>query len=340
MRFKRSEIKMKKSFSAFQKTDRSPTIVLTADETMMSRYRWGIFMGFSTCMPQGIVPDWFYFNVFSPAVPRRNGRAVYADFGLRMVEASLAEAFGADEVAVVHPKDLEKVVSSRTAIIGITGHDFLGINPPTSEFVDLVNTGPPYNRVKFFELMRKPVMKEKIVVAGGKAAWQLADERIMDKLNIDYVHLGEAEHSVPELFKSILAGEQFPRIVTGKEPNVEEIPNIIGATIHGLVEISRGCGRGCSFCTPEMQKLRFKSVEHIAKDVQTNIDAGQSAISLHAEDVLRYGAKGITPNEAWVLDLFRRVAAIEGIKRIGASHISLATVYHNPRLLVSPQFKS
>jgi radical SAM superfamily enzyme YgiQ (UPF0313 family) len=268
-------------------------------------------------------------------VPRRNGRAVYADFGLRMVEASLAEAFGADEVAVVHPKDLEKVVSSRTAIIGITGHDFLGINPPTSEFVDLVNTGPPYNRVKFFELMRKPVMKEKIVVAGGKAAWQLADERIMDKLNIDYVHLGEAEHSVPELFKSILAGEQFPRIVTGKEPNVEEIPNIIGATIHGLVEISRGCGRGCSFCTPEMQKLRFKSVEHIAKDVQTNIDAGQSAISLHSEDVLRYGAKGITPNEAWVLDLFRRVAAIEGIKRIGASHISLATVYHNPRLLVA-----
>ena len=41
------------SFSA-QKQDKSPLIVLTADERMMSKYRWGIFVGFSTCMPKGI----------------------------------------------------------------------------------------------------------------------------------------------------------------------------------------------------------------------------------------------------------------------------------------------
>ncbi|RZN40383.1 MAG: radical SAM proteinB12-binding domain-containing radical SAM protein [Methanophagales archaeon ANME-1-THS] len=317
----------------FQKTTSSPKIVLTADETMMSRYRWGIFVGFSTCMPQGIIPDWFYFIVFSPPVPRKNGRAVYADFGLRVIEASLAEVFGADEVAVVHPKDLEKVAGSRTEIIGITGHDFLGINPPTSEFVDLVNTGPPYNRVKLFALMRKQVMKEKIVVAGGKAAWQLADERIMDKLNIDYVHLGEGELTVPELFESILGGKKLPRIIKGKEPNLEEIPNILGATIHGLVEIGRGCGRGCSFCTPGMQRLRFQSLEHIAEDVKTNIKAGQLSICLHSEDILRYGAKGITPDEERVLNLIKRVASIDGIMSIGTSHLALATVYHNPGLL-------
>jgi len=317
-----------------QKTYRSPKIVLTADETMMSRYRWGIFVGFSTCMPQGIIPDWFYFNVFSPPVPRRNGRALYADFGLRIVESCLAEVFGEDEVAVVHPHDLERVVGSRTEIIGVSGHDFLGINPPTSEFVDMVNTGPPYNRVKFFELMRKPVMKEKIVVAGGKAAWQLADETIMEKLNIDYVHLGEGELTVPEMFKSILEGGQLPsRIIKGKEPKVDEIPSIRGATIHGLVEISRGCGRNCSFCTPSMQKLRFKSLEHIARDVQANIEAGQRAISLHSEDVLRYGARGIAPDEECVINLIKHVASVEGIESVGASHIALATVYHNPHLL-------
>lgn len=309
--------------------------MLTADETMMSRYRWGIFMGFSACMPQGIVPDWFYFNVFSPPVPRKNGRALYADFGLRIVEASLAEAFGEDEVAVVHPRDLAKVVGSRTEIIGISGHDFLGVNPPTSEFVDLVDIGPPYNRVKFFELMSKLVMKDKIVVAGGKAAWQLADESIMDKLNIDYVLLGEAEITAPELFKSILAGENLPRILKGKEPNVEEIPNIRGATIHGLIEVSRGCGRGCSFCTPDMQKLCFKSLEHITWDVRTNVKAGQEAISLHSEDLLRYGAKRIAPEEDRVLNLIKHVAAVEGLKRIGASHIALATVYHNSALLTT-----
>lgn len=311
----------------------SPKIVLTADETMMSKYRWGIFVGFSTCMPQGIIPDWFYFSVWSPPVRRKKGRALYADFGLRVIEASLAEVFGEDEVAVVHPRDLEKVVGSRTEIIGVSGHDLLGINPPTSEFVDMLDIGPPYNRVKFFELMRNPVMKEKIVVAGGKAAWQLADETIMKKLNIDYVHLGEGEITVPELFKSILEGEKLPGIIKGKEPSVEEIPNIRGATIHGLVEIGRGCGRGCSFCTPGMQRLRFKSIEHIARDVKINIEAGQGVISLHSEDVLRYGANGIAPDDERVLNLFRRVATVEGIESIGASHVALATVYHNPGLL-------
>ena len=162
-------------FSA-QKQDESPRIVLTADETMMSKYRWGIFVGFSTCMPRGIIPDWFFFSVWSPPGPTESNRAVYADAGLRIMEACLVNVFGEAEVAVVHPHDLEAVVGERTEIIGMGGHDYLGINPPTSEFVEMVNTGPPYNRVKFFELMKKPVMREKIVVAGGKAAWQLADE--------------------------------------------------------------------------------------------------------------------------------------------------------------------
>ncbi len=311
----------------------SPRIVLTADETMMSKYRWGIFVGFSTCMPQGIIPDWFYFSVWAPPVPRKNGRALYADFGLRVMEAVLAEAFGADEVAVVHPRDLNRVVGERTEIIGISGHDFMGINPPTSEFVDMLDIGPPYNRVKFFELMRNPVMKENIVVIGGKAAWQLADEEVMDRLNIDYVHLGEGEITVPEMFRCILEGEKLPRIIKGKEPDTAEVPNILGATIHGLVEIGRGCGRGCAFCTPNMQRLRYQSIEHIARDVETNIRAGQTSICLHSEDVLRYGARGIPPNEDRVIALFRRVASIPGIGDIGTSHIALATVYHNPGLV-------
>ena len=318
-----------------RKQDESPLIVLTADETMMSKYRWGIFVGFSTCMPKGIIPDWFFFSVWSPPGPTNNNRAVYADAGLRIMEACLVNVFGEAEVAVVHPHDLEAVVGERTKIIGIGGHDYLGINPPTSEFVEMVNTGPPYNREKFFELMKKPVMREKIVVAGGKAAWQLADETIMDKLNIDYVHLGEGELSVPAMFKSILAGEKLPRIIKGGVPSIDEIPNIRGATIHGLVEIARGCGRGCAFCTPNMQKLRFQSIAHIVKDVKTNIDAGQRSICLHSEDVLRYGAKGIAPDDERVLKLFRQVAAVDGIESIGMSHVALSTVSHNPGLVTA-----
>lgn len=311
----------------------SPKIVLTADETMMSRFRGGMFVGFATCMPRGILPDWFFFRVWAPPVPRTNLRALYSDFGLRIVEASLAKEFGEDEVAVVHPHDLEKAVGSSTEIIAISGHDFLGINPPTSEVVDLVNRGPPYNRVKFFELMQKPLMKERVVVAGGKAAWQLADEATMDKLNINYVHLGEGEITIPQMFRSILAGEEVPRIVTGEGPRLEEIPNIIGATIHGLVEIGRGCGRGCSFCTPNMLRVMHKPIDHIEKDVITNARAGQSSILLHSEDVLRYGATGMVPDTERVLKLFTRVASIKGVDDISVSHIALASVYHNPGLI-------
>jgi len=320
-------------FASKKNQELNPKIVLTADETMMSNYRGNMFAGFTTCMPQGIVPDWFFFRVWSPPVPRKNGRALYSDCGLRIVEASLVKEFGRDEIAVVHPHDLEKVVGSRTEIIAISGHDFLGINPPTSEIVDLVDKGPPYNRVKFFELMSKPVMKEIVVVAGGKAAWQLADETIMGKLNIDYVHLGEGERTIPQMFNSILKGEDLPSIVNGRAPSVEEIPNIIGATIRGLVEIGRGCGRGCSFCTPTMQRLIYKSIEHIERDVKTNVKAGQNSILLHSEDVLRYGAKEMAPDEEHVLRLFRRVASVEGVESVSPSHVALATVYHNPGLV-------
>ena len=56
----RREEKMNRIRFSAQKQDESPLIVLTADETMMSKYRWGIFVGFSTCMPRGIIPDGFF----------------------------------------------------------------------------------------------------------------------------------------------------------------------------------------------------------------------------------------------------------------------------------------
>lgn len=313
---------------------KSPKIILTADETMMSKYRGGMFIGFSTCMPRGILPDWLYFWVFAPPVPRKDGRAVYADFGLRMVEASLLEnGFSEEEVAVVHPKDLEKVVGDETEIVAIGGHDHLGINPPTSEFVDLVQTGPPYNRVKFLELVRKPILRDVKVIVGGKSAWQLADLKIMDKLGIDYVHLGEGELSVPRAFKAILRGEDVPRIITGESTPVEEIPNLHGAVIHGIVEISRGCGRGCKFCTPGMQMLRHKSIDHILRDIKVNLKAGDDIPILHSEDVLRYGTMKIEPNKERVIELFERVAGLEEVSGIDTSHVALATVYHNPDLV-------
>ena len=82
---------------------RSPAIILTTDETMMSTYRGGMFLGFSTCAPQGILPDWLFFLAFAPPVMRRDGRAVYADLGLRTIEASLIrDGLSEEEGGVAH----------------------------------------------------------------------------------------------------------------------------------------------------------------------------------------------------------------------------------------------
>jgi hypothetical protein len=65
-------------------------IVLTADRTLMSEYRGGIFLGFSTCAPKGVVPDWLYFSMLRPFVPvNDDGSVKYAPCGTRKVEAVL-----------------------------------------------------------------------------------------------------------------------------------------------------------------------------------------------------------------------------------------------------------
>jgi radical SAM superfamily enzyme YgiQ (UPF0313 family) len=312
----------------------SPAIILTADETMMSQYRGTIFFGFMTCMPQGVFPDWFFFSVFAPPVPRRKGRAVYADGGIRQIEASLlAHGFSEDEVAVVHPGDLGKVAGKETGIVSISGHDFLGINPPTSTFADLIRTGIPLNRAKFLDLMHNPVMKKATTVVGGKAAWQVAYEPVMDRLGIDHVHLGEGEISVPQMFHAILAGEEVPRIIHAEDVRLDQIPRLRHATIHGLVEVSRGCMRGCRFCTPRLHRIRHKPLEQILDDVRVNVAAGSEGVLLHAEDVLAYGSAGLQPEKEKVLDLFGKVAQVPGVTNVGLSHLALATIYHHPDLL-------
>jgi hypothetical protein len=56
--------------------------------TMMSRYSGGMCLGFAICAPKEVMPDWFFFTAFAPSVKRKGGRALYADVGTRIIEAS------------------------------------------------------------------------------------------------------------------------------------------------------------------------------------------------------------------------------------------------------------
>lgn len=310
-------------------------IVLTADRTLMSEYRGGIFLGFSACAPKGLIPDWLYFNLLCPSVPvNDDGSVKFAPCGTRKVESVLLDhGFKREDVIVAHPEHLNKVVGSKTRIVGITETDPLGKAPATSTFTQLFN-GKAYMKIKFQELLNDPAIKKyrpKIVV-GGPGAWQLEDKKVRRALGIDCVIIGESEQVVSSLFKKAIVGQQLPEIINGEVVGSEEIPLIKEATIDGIIEVARGCGRGCDFCVPTLQRYRCLPIKDILKEVKVNLKAGRRPL-LHAEDVLRYKAKGLEVNPEAVVDLFKTVKNYPGVEAVAMSHFALSSVASAPEVV-------
>ncbi|GAI25242.1 unnamed protein product, partial [marine sediment metagenome] len=156
-------------------------------------------------------------------------------------------------------------------------------------------------------------------------------ERIAAKLGIDCVVVGEGEITAVEMFERALKGEELPRVVGGEVVPLGQIPSIRNPAICGLVEIARGCGRGCKFCVPTLQNFRCRPINRILEEVKVNLDAGAEGVLLHAEDVLRYGANGPIPNEGRVLRLFE--AVLKSTPHVWISHFAFASAMAKPTLV-------
>ncbi|PVX23778.1 MAG: radical SAM protein [Candidatus Bathyarchaeum sp.] len=318
-----------------RKTSEGYKVVLTADRTLMSEYSGGIFLGFSACVPKGLIPDWLYFSMFCPSVPvNEDGSVKYAPCGTRKVEAVLLEhGFKREEVIVAHPEHLNEVVGSKTKVVGITETDPLGVAPATSTFTQLFN-GKAYMNIKFKELLNQPAIRKHRprIVVGGPGAWQLENTKARRELGIDCVVVGESEKVAGSLFEKAVNNETLPEVVQGKVVETQEIPLIKEATIDGIVEIARGCGRGCDFCVPTLQTYRCIPIRDILKEVEVNLRAGRRPL-LHAEDVLRYKAKGLEVNPEAVVDLFKTVKNHPGVKTVGMSHFALSSIASAPEVV-------
>lgn len=313
-------------------------IVLTADRTLMSEYAGNIFFGFSASAPRGYLPDWFYYHFICPSVPvnKENGEAFYAPVGLRKIEAKLLEyGFRKDEVIIAHPDYLNKAIGADTKVVSITTFDPLGIGPVTSTFSNLLGGEKAYNAHKFCELMEKPALRQDglKVIVGGPGAWQLTDEWVQKEFGIDTIVLGEAENVVGPLFREAITGNPLPRQIGRTPVKVEDIPNVIGPTICGLVEVSRGCGRGCDFCNPAIMQLKCRPIQDILVDVKVNVRHGHDSVILHSEDIFRYGATGFYPNQQSVEELFKAVLNTEGVRQVLVSHGSFASIVSAPTML-------
>jgi radical SAM superfamily enzyme YgiQ (UPF0313 family) len=301
----------------------------------MSEYGGAIYLGFGACVPKGLIPDWLYFSLICPpSDANKDGSAEVAPCGTRKVEAALLDhGFRRKDVIVAHPEYLDRVVGSRTKVVGITENDPLGIGPATSTFTQIFG-GEAYMAIKFRELLKHPSIgrRRPKTIVGGPGAWQLEDKEVREKLGIDCVVIGEGERVVGSLFEKAVNDEELPGVVNGETTYVDEIPVIRGAAVDGIVEIARGCGRGCDFCVPTLQRYRCLPLGHILKEVEVNLRADRQPM-LHAEDVLRYGAKGIEVNTEAVISLFRSVKNHPGVKSVRMSHFALSSVAAAPDVI-------
>ena len=85
------------------------TIVLTADQALMSNFSGLSFFGFGHCVPYRLVPQLFLARVLVFSIEMdEEGRALIAAYSLRKGEASLLNAgFEAKQVIVTSPKNAQ-----------------------------------------------------------------------------------------------------------------------------------------------------------------------------------------------------------------------------------------
>ncbi|MHA1409360.1 MAG: B12-binding domain-containing radical SAM protein [Candidatus Odinarchaeia archaeon] len=314
-------------------------IILTADRTMMSSYRGSLFIGFITCGPKTLINPRLLFSFVVPKMKTVKGRVKSAPYGLRKIEAALMDyGFTEEDIIVVNPDNIKKFVGPNTKVIGVSAMDPLGRGPASNTFSGehgLVKKDA-YLSWKFKELIKTihEVAPNVKIVVGGSGTWQFKeDPEIRNELGLDVVMLGESDLTAPQIFSDIVNGREVPPLVEEKIVPVDKIPIIRNAAVGGVVEITRGCGRGCEFCIPTMRKLRSRPKEDILKEAKVNIEGGEKWITLHGEDVLRYKARGFTLDHDAVVNLFRSVNELEGCKGVGASHFSLAAAAQDPQLL-------
>ena len=268
-----------------------------------------------------------------------DGSAKYVPNGLRVVEALLARRFSPEDVAVCYPEQLEQFVGDDTRVIGIHAHNPLGITFATDVYAGLYGRAcEPINAFEFRRLIQHPAIQGRRprlkVILGGPGAWQIEHKNLQDEWGIDCLVHGEAEEVVTGLFEAAARGEAIPRRIECKSPRPESIPYGLNRSTFGVVEITRGCGRGCQFCSVALRDGKSIPPPHILENVRRQVAQGADTIMLTTEDLFLYeqGRKFET-NVPALRRLFESVAAVPGVRHISLTHGTMAPVVVRPEIV-------
>jgi len=270
---------------------------------------------------------------------REDGQAKYVPNGVRVIEALLAERFGEDNVAVCYADQLGQFVGEETRAVGIHAHNPLGITFATDVYAGFYGADcEPINAAEFRRLVLHPALRRHKhhlkVIVGGPGGWQIEHKGLQQEWGIDCIVHGEAEEVAVDLFAAAVRGESLPPRVECKSPKLESITRIRHRATFGVVEITRGCGRGCQFCSVALRAGKSIPVEDVVANVRAQVAEGADTITLTTEDLFLYEqGKKFQTNVPALKRLFRSIAEVPGVRYLTLTHGTITPPVVNPEVI-------
>jgi radical SAM superfamily enzyme YgiQ (UPF0313 family) len=311
-------------------------IVLAASRAEANDYDNNPFAAFVCTFPKKF-SGYFLKEHIANMPSNEDGTAKCTIYGLRKVESMLIDEFGKENVVVSHYENLHKFIGKKTKVVGISTMDPMGLAYVSTTYNSLIGFGgEALNAAEFEKLVTHPSIqkyKPKVIV-GGQGSWQINEANAQDRLGIDTLFQGESERDLIEIFNRLMNGGEVPRYFEAEKPSRERVPLIKHAASYGMVEIMRGCGRGCHFCSPTMRTKYSFPLDHIMKEVEVNIREGEKSIFTVTEDIFLYKSKkNFIPNREEVVKLYKTIASYPDVEYILLSHGSFAPVIYDKKLL-------
>ena len=290
----------------------------------------------------------------------------------------LRDGFKREDVVVAHPDHVEKFIGPETQVVGTYEMDPLGMGPVTMTFTygrkqtsyDEFYCADLHKKIN--DAKKKNGSNAKVVV-GGSGTWQYNyDPEKIHEYGIYALLEGELGGIAPEIdghagrfFNYLINGDfenmdpfrkrsdfkvnikEFER--NGKKlharfvnfwdrPDIDEIPDIVEPSMHGMIEVMRGCGRGCKFCDVTLRSLRYYPPEKVKKEVEINIKKGGAKSAwIHSDDIFVYGmdprtSKQMEPNREALEELFTAIMST-GIEHTNPTHGTLGGAIADEKLI-------
>jgi radical SAM superfamily enzyme YgiQ (UPF0313 family) len=309
-----------------------PAVVLVADRTLSADYKV-LFEGIFATMQTRQVPEFFMRSFVSPrAAVDQQARAIASPIGLRRIESALIAGtdFKPQDIVCTTPEQLPRFLGPHVKIVGVSSSDPLGkgmSNTTTKNFWSGDLYTKYWTRIMLEEILQAKRKYNFKVVAGGAGAWQLREyEDEVTAECIDVVFDGYFERLGPALFTKLTQGGQSEKYVCEEGTAIDKIHPIQGASMLGVIELSRGCGRGCKFCAMAKKKMDHVSPDVILSDLDRNVASGTTSVVSSSEDFFRYGGSGVKVCFEKLHSLLEQMRQVEGLSFMQIDHGNVTSV--------------